>query len=474
MGLKKKTISGIIWSFGSQGGKQVSQFIITAVLARLLSPKDFGLLGMATVFTGFVTLFAELGVSGALIQKQNVDDNHLSSAFWLNIVVGIILTLIFIALAPLIAGFYNKPELKPILIVLSFNFVLSSFTVIQQTILTKDMDFRALAVRDVTAVIISGIVGIYLAYNGHGVWSLVYQLLTFTFVNGFLLWILSKWRPKFIFSITAIKDIFHFSANMTGFNILGYFSGNIDYLLIGRFLGSESLGYYTLAYKLMMVPLRNVTAVISKVMFPVFSQIQNDLEKVCKTYLKMIKAIAFITVPAMFGLFVIAPEFINIIYGPKWSPVIGLVKIFCFCGIAQSIGGTVVNIRLSQGKAGLQFKIGMLNTFFATILISIGLKWGIYGVTFFYTVFSIIWSCYTVYITLPLIKMKLSTFIANLYMPFTTSLFLLFILLLIKRYILLSQLLTLIILPLIGIIVYVISLVYLKQIRIKDKKIVFP
>ena len=273
MNLRQKTISGLFWSFLSQGGKQASQIIITIILARLLSPDDFGILAMVTVFTNFAMIFSEMGVSSALIQKQDTHDRHYHSAFWLNILVGIGLTLIFMAASPFIAWFYKKPELTPILLVVALNFLFSSFTIIQQTILTKEMDFKSLAIRDIIAVILAGVIGIALAYHGFGVWSLVYQLIAFTIINALLLWILSPWRPKLEFSISDIKDIFHFSAHLTGFNFLNYFSRNIDQLLIGKFLGTQALGYYSLAYKIMLYPLQNISRVISKVMFPVFSKI---------------------------------------------------------------------------------------------------------------------------------------------------------------------------------------------------------
>ena len=299
MSLKEKIIKGLYWSGASQAGKQISQFIITIILARLLSPADFGLLAMATVFVNFAMIFSEMGISSALIQKQDTHNRHYYSVFWFNIFVGICLTLFFIAVSPLIARFYKKPELVPILAVISLNFFFSSFVIIQQTILTKEMDFRKLAIRDVVAVIIAGIVGVVLAYNGFGVWSLVFQSLVFTLADVVLLWTVSSWRPKFSFAMADIKDIFHFSANLTGFNIVNYFARNVDQLLIGKFLGAQALGFYSLAYKLMLYPLQNISWVIGKVMFPAFSKIQQDLEKVRNSYMKMTRVISFITFPLM-------------------------------------------------------------------------------------------------------------------------------------------------------------------------------
>ncbi len=415
MSLKQKTIKGLAWSGASQAGKQISQFIVTMILARLLSPDDFGLLAMATVFVNFAMIFSEMGISSALIQKQDTHDRHYYSAFWFNIVVGLCLTLFFIAVSPLIARFYKKPELVPILAVISLNFFFSSFVIIQQTILTKEMDFRKLAIRDIIAVIISGIVGVVLAYNGFGVWSLVFQSVIFTLANAVLLWTVSSWRPKFSFAMADIKDIFHFSANLTGFNIVNYFARNIDQLLIGKFLGAQALGYYSLAYKIMLYPLQNVSQVIVKVMFPAFARMQGELEKVRIAYMRMIKAISLIVFPLMCSLFAIAPDFVHFVFGIRWTPIIILIQILSLCGLVQSISTTGGSIMLSQGRADMQLKFGALGSFFVFIAVLLGIKWQLVGVAVFYTLEQIIWTIYVQYsITNKLIVLPIKRFNSNL------------------------------------------------------------
>ncbi|MBU1122670.1 MAG: MOP flippase family protein [Candidatus Omnitrophica bacterium] len=474
MELKKKIIRGLKWSGISQVGKQVSQFIVTVVLARLLSPGDFGLVAVAMVFINFALIFGELGLSSALVQKQNTFDTHFSSAFWLNIICSIVLTLVFIGLAPLIAAFYHNSALKPVLMVMSLNFVLVSFTAIQQTILQKEMDFKALAIRDIVAVIVSGVVGIVLAYRGYGVWSLVYQLLMFTFVDGILLWFFSKWRPKFIFSIEAIKDIFHFSANVTGFNIINYFARNVAQLLIGKFLGFNALGYYALAYKIVLYPLQNISGVINKVMFPVFSRIQNDLKEVRNAYLKMVKAISLVAFPLMVSLFVFAPEFVHVFIGKKWEMIVFLIRIFCVCGIVQAVSITVGNIRLSQGQSRMQFKIGSIHFICMIIAIWIGLFWGIYGVAFSYTIFYLFWFFYTIGNILFLIKLKASIFYGNLTVPAILNSIFLMVLTILKYLLIdMADISRLCLLCGLGMLCYFIFLWGARIISVKDRKIIF-
>ncbi len=471
MSLKQKTIKGLFWSGFSQAGKQISQFIITIILARLLSPDDFGLLAMATVFVNFVMIFSEMGISSALIQKQDTHDRHYYSAFWLNIVVGLCLTLFFIAVSPLIARFYKKPELVPILAVISLNFFLSSFVIIQQTILTKEMDFRKLAIRDVIAVIIAGIVGVVLAYNGFGVWSLVFQSVIFTLANAVLLWTLSSWRPKFSFAIQDIKDIFNFSANLTGFQIANYFSRNIDQLLIGKFLGTQALGYYSLAYKIMLYPLQNISSVIGKVMFPAFAKIQDDLEKVRSAYLRMVKAISLISFPLMLGLFAVAPEFVNVFFGQRWEAMIIVLRIFCFCGALQSIGTIVGNIFLSQGRSDLQFKVAIMSTILITGAILIGLRWGINGVALCYTLIMFICVHFTIYFANKLINLEYNKFYSGMFPSCIIGGVMLVTLFIVKNLLSVMPMISkMIILVCFGLILYLILLIVTKVITLNKGK----
>ncbi|MCA9407972.1 MAG: MOP flippase family protein [Candidatus Omnitrophica bacterium] len=471
MSLKKKTIKGLTWSGFAQGIRQICQFVFTAVLARLLSPDDFGLLGMATVFTGFVTIFNDMGLSGALIQRKEIKEDHLSSIFWLNIFVGIVLTLIMIGASWGIAWFYQKDQLQPILMFISINFFLSSFTIVQQALLTRQMDFKHLAIVETVALILSGVIGITLACHNFGVWSLVYQFLAFTFFKMILLWFLSSWRPRFLFTKQAIKDVFHFSANQTGFEIVNYFARNLDYLVIGKFLGAEALGFYTLAYKLMIYPLQNISWIISKVMFSTLSRVQDDLQKVRRIYMKLVKSISLVTFPMMFGLFALAPEFVLTVFGEQWEPIIPLIRIFCACGVVQSVGTTVGNILLSQGRADLQFKLQLLGTVIVTIAIFIGLQWGTVGVALAYTIQSVFWVHGTLYLATRLIQLDFKVFYASLLNSYFVGLFIFLVILFIKGKIVLEQPLLLISLINIGLFSYAGWLIVTREIVFKDHKV---
>lgn len=414
MNLRELTVKALAWSGLSQFLTQASVFVVTAVLARLLVPEDFGLIAMATVFIGFMTIFSEMGVGAALIQKQDATDVHYSSLFWVNLAAGIALTVIFTLLSPVIAGFYAIERLSPVLMALSLQFFLSSFTIVQQALLTKKMDFKALTIRNIVATLLAGGLAILCALKGFGVWSLVVQALSYCLINSVLLWRLSPWRPQFIFSLGAVRDIVGFSAHLTGFQVVNYLSRNVDYLLIGKFLGAESLGYYTLAYKLMLVPLMHVSRVISRVMFPAFSKIQNDLAKIQSIYLYMTSSIAKVTFPILALLFVVAPELIGVVFGEQWRPVADIVRILCLPGMLQSMVSFNGTIYQSQGRMDVQFKMGLMGSLVVTFAVIIGLPWDVKGVAAAYGAASVLWSLYALFVLTRLLRIRYSQLLSSM------------------------------------------------------------
>lgn len=387
---QQKTVRGIGWSGVSQIGRQGIYYVIFIVLARILSPEEFGLVAMITVITSFATIFAEMGFSAALIQKQDIQQNELSSVFWLNVAAGIGLTGIFVAGAPLIARFYDEPILLPLTILIAANFTVGSLTIVQKTIRTKKLDFRSLSIADITAEILSGTVAIFLAYMGAGVWSLAIRSVLLTTIVSIILWRLGGWRPAFIFEWKALKNLFGFSLNHLGTQLLNYWVQNLDYLLIGRTIGPQPLGIYRNAYTVMLLPLANVSRVISRVMFPSLALIQDDKARVRHLFLRMTRTIALVTFPMMVGLFVVSEPFVLAVFGDQWSPMIPVLRVFCLTGLLKSVGTLTGNLYLSQGRSDLQLRVGLLVHTIAMISIVIGLQWGILGVAIGLTVATIL------------------------------------------------------------------------------------
>jgi len=386
LSLGRLAFSGIKWSAFSQFGRQGSQLITTAILARLLEPSDFGLVGMATVVIGFANLFKDLGTSAAVIQKKTVTEELLSSLFWGNLFIGAALTALVFLLSPHIALFYREPNLIPILRLLSISFLIASFSVLHQSLLTKALKFNTLAKIEVFSAVAGACVGIASALLGLGVWSLVYQMIVTTTLVALLQCKASRWSPTCYFSVNELKQVSKFSLNLTLFNIFNFFTRDVDYILIGRFLGAQELGYYSIAYRLMLYPLQAISGVISRVMFSMYSRMQDNLPLFRKTYLDVINAIALLSFPLMAGLWVLAEPLVLLFLGDAWSPVITLLLILAPVGLVQSVVTTVGSIYQAKGKTDLMFRVGLMTGTVVIVAIVIGLQWGIVGVASLYAI----------------------------------------------------------------------------------------
>lgn len=374
--LRQQTISGIGWISVAQVGKQGIQFIISIILARLLTPKDFGLIGMILVFTGFVNLVGELGFGAALIQRHMLEEKHYSSIFWLNAVTGLAFTGLFTLIAPLIANFYDEPQLVSLTRLIVINFAISSFGTVQNAMLNRTMKFRWLAFIEITAVLVAGGLATILALMGYGIWSLAWQILITSITTTLGLWFVTGWRPHLSFDWNAVKDLVGFSSNLLGFNIFNYWARNADNLLIGKFMGTAELGIYTRAYSTMLLPLSQVTSVFGRVMFPTLSKVQSDIVLVKQIYLRSLELIALVTFPMMMGLLVLAKHFVLTLYGPKWEMVTSLLQILSLVGMIQSLVATVGWIYQSQGRTDWMFKWGLFVGFSGVTSFLIGLQIG--------------------------------------------------------------------------------------------------
>lgn len=362
---------------------------------------------MVTVFTSFAGVFSDFGLGLAIVQKLNIEERHINAVFWINVMIGFGLTVIFICLAPLFAHFYHEPLLLSLTFVIAFYFIVSALSVVQKSLLQRKMNFKALSIADLSSTLIAGTVAIFMAKAGYGVWSLIGQLYTQVIINTTIIWFNSAWRPSFSIKLKPVKELFNFSLNLLGFNVINYWSRNLDSMLIGKFIGSAQLGIYARAYNLMLLPLTQIVYILTQVMVPALSTIQKDIEKVGKIYKEAIQAIAFLTFPLMLGLFVVSESFILVVYGEKWRAVIPVLRIFCILGMAQSIISPVGWIYNSLGRTDIQFKWGLIASTLNFVSFVVGLQWGISGVAVSYTIMSIVFLMYpSMAIPLRLINLK--------------------------------------------------------------------
>jgi O-antigen/teichoic acid export membrane protein len=414
MASKEAVVSGIKWTSVSTFGRRILALLANIVLARLLAPADFGLVAMAAVVLGFIDIFKDLGTGAALIQRKQVSDGLLSSIFWFNVGFGIIATAVTITCAPLVAAFYKEARVTPILTGMSVSFLLSALAIVHNGLMQRNMAFVTLAKIEVAAAVVSYTVGIGAAVLGHGVWSLVYQVLTNNLVFLVLIWFASSWRPKFMFIWAEVRSVMNYSLNLAGYNVFYYFAQNVDNFLIGRYLGTEALGLYDLAYRLMTFPMQAISAVFGKVMLPFYAKAQEDLPRFRQAFMRSAEAIAFITFPLMLGLMAVREHFVLSVFGEQWIPVITLLALFAPLAAMRSIVTTTGSIFMAMGRADLQLRWGIFSNLFVIAGLVIGLQWGIVGVAAGFTIASLLLTYHNFAIPFRLIDMKVSTLAAGL------------------------------------------------------------
>jgi PST family polysaccharide transporter len=359
-------------------------------LARTLPPSDFGLMTMAIVITGFAALFKDLGVGSAVIQAGDRSTSWLSTLFWVAAGVGLAVTAILAVAAPLVAQIYREPALTDLVRVLSLTFVITGVSVVHQAILERDLRYFDLARVEGVGAIVGAIAAIAAAEAGAGVWSLVAQTLVAAAAGTLLLWVTARWRPALTFSRREARIGGGYGAGLTTFNVVNYAARNGDYFLIGRQLGPQQLGYYTLAYRLMLLPLQMVTAVVNRVMFPSLSRVRDDPERFRWLYRRSVGATAFAAFPIGFGLLVTAPRLIPTVLGQEWEPAVPAAMILSLVGVLQAVSASVGPLLLATGAIGTLVRWGVASSITVLCAFLIGLNWGIEGVAAAYLVVSVL------------------------------------------------------------------------------------
>lgn len=422
--LTKSTAFGVMWTGISQFSLQAFRFVVIIILARLLSPEDFGIVGLAAIYIGLINTVNELGLSAALIQKKKVEEAHLSTSFWASMGIAIILFLFSILVSPFVADFFQEDLVRPVLIVTSVGFIIGSFCVVHKAILQKNLDFKKIAIAEVLGSFISGLTSIILAINNFGVWSLVLGQLFGNCISAILFWRILLWKPTFTFSYQHFKELFGFGGHVMGSRILNYIDSNIDYLIVGKILGTYALGYYSFAYHLMSFPLNKISMIVTRVTFPAFSTIQDDNDTLRQGYSKTVRYISLITFPMLAGMFIVAPEFVVVVYGAKWGPIILPLQILCLAGGLKSIGTTVGSILLSKGRADIQLKWNILTAIVLPIAVFLGANYGITGVAAAVTIMTVILFPIIQTITNKLIDLSMFDYCKSIFPSIIGSLFL--------------------------------------------------
>jgi O-antigen/teichoic acid export membrane protein len=377
MDIKQKAIQGIIWSAIQNWGSQAIALMLFFVMARLLTPSDFGLVASANIVVAFLEIFLRQGFQQAIIQHPNLEDEHLDTAFWTYLAVGSLLALLMFATSNFVAQFFRQPELAAILKLLSLLFVITPLSTLQEALLNRQLNFKAIAVRAVGGITVSGIIGIPLVFWGFGVWSLVYQQLIFEIFGVFALWTASAWRPKFRFSWRHLQELFKFAINIFILSFLHFFNRKSDDFLIGYFLGKILLGYYAIAYRVFEVMTQLLGNSIRQVALPTFARLQDDPMQLRQAYYKINQLMSVVAFPAFLGVAILAPEITIAIFGPQWIPSIPVMQVLACVGIVRSLSSLGRAVLAAIGQPQWSWSLYLLETLLSVIGFLFAVKWGI-------------------------------------------------------------------------------------------------
>ena len=375
--LKQATTKGLFWSSVERFSNQGVQFVFSIILARLLSPSDYGIIAMVTIFFAVAQSFVDSGFSNALVRKTDRVEEDLSTCFYFNIGVGIIAYIVLFLIAPLVANFYNQPILSPIIRITGLGVILNSLCVVQQALFTIKIDFKSQAKITLSATVISGIVGILLAYQGYGIWALVWQGVASSIVRMGLLWLMSKWRPRTGFSKSSFNYLFGYGSKLLASGLLDTIYNNIYPIVIGKFYNPAQLGNYSRALGWAQLPSANITSILQRVTFPVLSAIQDDSLRLQNSYRRLLKLSAFIVFPLMMGLASMASPLIRVILTAKWDGCVLYLQILCFALMLYPIHAINLNLLQVKGRSDIFLRLEIIKKIIGVVILIITIPLGI-------------------------------------------------------------------------------------------------
>ena len=421
--LKGRSIRGGAVTITTHGAMFFLQMSATIVLSRLLTPEDFGLVAMVTAVAGFLRMFKDMGLSMATVQKEKIDHAQVSTLFWINIIISIVIMLILMMLAPVISWFYKEPRLIWITLALAGMFIFGGLTVQHQALLNRQMYFGRLGLIQCLSKFIGIASAIILALYGIGYWSLVFMQITTTISLAIFVWIACGWRPGLPSRKSGIRPMLTFGGYLSGFSFVNYFSRNLDNILIGRYWGSQALGFYSKAYNLLLFPLEQINGPISSVAIPGLSRLQNEPEKYRRYYLKTISIIAFIGMPLSTFIVTMSNDIILFLLGPQWMPAAKILTVLGISAPIQVIYQTQGWLHVSLGRTDRLFRWGIIGSTAIVISFLIGIQSGPLGVAIAYTsvIYIIVGPCLW-YAGKP-IDLKLSKIVSTIWKYFVAAIF---------------------------------------------------
>lgn len=375
--LKQKTVNGLTWNFIDSFANYGVQFVVGIILARILSPNEFGLIGILTVVIAISQVFIESGFSQALIQKKECSETDYSTVFIFNLIVSILFFLILFFSAEYISVFFKEPLLKNLLRVLATGLIINAFSVVQRTILTKNINFKLQTKISAIASVVSGIVSITMAKMGFGVWSLVALTMVRFTLNTIFLWLWATWKPLTTFSKKSFNELFSFGSKLLISSLIDTLYRNVYYIIIGKYFSATELGFYTRADQFKAMPSQNLQGIISRVSFPALALLQNDIPRLKNAYKRLLKGTMFITFILMLGMAATAESLVVTLIGEKWLPAVQYLQLLCFIGMLYPLHALNLNMLSVQGRSDLFLKLEIIKKILAVPTILIGIFFGI-------------------------------------------------------------------------------------------------
>jgi O-antigen/teichoic acid export membrane protein len=398
-GIGSRIRSGLAWKAGSQLTLQVSRMVVALVLARLLAPHDWGLAAMVLVFSGFVVVFTDSALGTALIQRRELNEEDKSTVFWMSAGIGLVLAVSGFALAGPLAHFYGEPAIRPLFAALSIGFFISAIGTTQMALLVREMQFRRLELRQIAATLVGAVTGISIALAHFGAWAIVAQQLAEAVTSTMLLWFLAPWRPSFMFSIASLRRLSGFAGNVFGENLLYQAGRNVGSLLIGRFLGPAAIGTYALATNVILVPFSRIAGPLQQVFFPAFSRMSDDRERMADIWIRATRLVALISIPSLVGLVIVAPDFVQVVLGSRWSEATPVIQILAWVGLIQSLQTLNGEVLMALNRAGTLFRFTIVWFVGSVAAFAVGVRWGILGVATCYAAATILIEPLRTYLT---------------------------------------------------------------------------
>jgi lipopolysaccharide exporter len=412
--------SGTRWIASSNVIVQVVRMGVHVVLARMLPPSAFGLLAMALVVTSFLDILRDLGTRSAIVQKRETSDRFLSSMFFFNVAVGMVLTIGVIVAAPLAGWVYGDPEVATVLRVMALAIVVASLGLVQQGLLQRNLRFGLLSVTHYASAASHAVVSLSLAAAGYGVWALVGGVIASTAGSTLAAWLVSSWRPRMQFRLTEVREVWAFSLNISGSQIFSFLVTSADKFILGRAVGAGPLGFYVLAQRLVAYPIQSITHVLQGVLFPAFSRAQDENDALRRGFNRACAGVALIVFPAMSGAAVVAGPLVRSLLGPEWLPAIPLIVIMAPVGALQAVNYSVTLVYQAKGRTDLLFR---WSVFSGTLMIAayvVGLTWGVLGVVVAYAAVIVVLTPLAYILPFRLIEMRWRDFLVEL-LPFVIA-----------------------------------------------------